>query len=286
MTVLASSELAPADPALSDDDRVDDDDVVDDDEQHEDDGDAAARAGDDDNDDADDEQQQQQHDDDAADDDTAADATPVAAISEPIVMPTLDPAAIQPVFAGLASIIPPKGTLLLAIAKLSNGELRVTVQPPPAEGEPSETVLPLTVTGSVAELDADFVAAFAQYKPARDYASASAAEIARATKVAADQTRIDAEARRKKTTTPTGARKPSGTLTVTTTPTNAVIKVAANDGKTHDAKSGQKLTLAVGKATITATLAAHNTKLATVTIASGKHEALELTLPAAEPSLF
>jgi len=261
MTALASD--VPAESAL-DTTPVDDEDIA----EEEDDTDASA-----DNDDDDD------------DTDAPADE-PVVASAEPIVMPTLDPAPIQPVFAGLASIVPAKGTLLLAIAKLASGELRVTVQPPPAPDEPAETVLPLTVTGTVEELDTQFVDAFAAYKPSRDYATASAAEIARQTKVAADKSRSEAEARRNKTTTSTASRKPSGTLTVTTTPANAAIKIAANDGKTHDAKSGQKLTLVVGKATITATLAGHNTKLATVTIANGKHETLALDLPAAEPSLF
>jgi PRTRC genetic system protein E len=201
-------------------------------------------------------------------------------------MPSLDPAEIQPVFAGLASIIPVKGTLLLAIAKLANGDLRVTVQPPPAVDEPAESVLPLTVTGTVEELDAEFVSAFSVYKPAREYAVASAAEIARQTKVAADKSRADAEARRNKATTPAAGRKPSGTLIVKTTPPNATIKVAANDGKTHSPKSGDALPIAIGKATITATLAGHNTKLQTVTIANGKSETIELDLPAAEPSLF
>jgi PRTRC genetic system protein E len=227
--------------------------------------------------------------DETTDDDTEPEATesgaaPVSA--EPIVMPSLDSAPFQPVFAGLASIIPTKGTLLLAIAKLANGDLRVTVQPPPAPDEPAETVLPLTVTGTAEELDAEFVNAFAVYKPSREYATASAAEIARQTKVAADKARNEAEARRNKTTTSSVGRKPSGTLTITTTPADAAIKIAANDGKTRDAKSGQKLTLPVGKATITATLAGRNTKLATVTIANGKDETLALDLPAAEPSLF
>jgi PRTRC genetic system protein E len=228
-------------------------------------------------------------DEDETDDDEDADEEPVtraAASAEPIPMPPLDPAHIQPVFAGLASIIPAKGTLLLAIAKLANGNLRVTVQPPPAADEPAETVLPLTVTGTVEELDAEFVNAFAAYKPAREYATASAAEITRATKVAADHARADAEAKRNKTSSSTVGRKPAGTLIVTTTPPNAAIKIAANDGKTHDANSGQKVALAVGKATITATLAGHGTKLATVTIANGKTETLELTLVQALPSLF
>jgi PRTRC genetic system protein E len=229
--------------------------------------------------------------DESADDDSdeaAEDAVPAAepASAEPIVMPSLEPAKIQPVFAGLASIIPVKGTLLLAIAKLANGDLRVTVQPPPAVDEPAESVLPLTVTGTVEELDAEFVSAFSVYKPAREYAVASAAEIARQTKVAADKSRSDAEARRNKATTPTAARKPSGTLIVKTTPPNATIKVAANDGKTHSPKSGDSLPIAIGKATITATLAGHNTRLQTVTIANGKTETIELDLPAAEPSLF
>jgi PRTRC genetic system protein E len=219
------------------------------------------------------------------------DASPESAgvDSTPIAMPSLEPVAIQGIFRGLAMIIPEKTTLLLAIAKLANGDLRVTVQPPPAPDEPAETVLPLTVTASAEDLDAEFVNAFSAYKPARDYATASAAEIARATKAAADKTRLEAEARRKKTastTSPSGARKPSGMLIVKTTPATAAIKVAANDGKTHDVTSGGKITLAVGKATITATLAGHNSRLTTVTIANGATETVELELPACEPSLF
>ena len=232
----------------------------------------------------DDDQSDNEADDSDSDDDEAVPEAEVAS-SRLIALPSLEPIAVQPVFAGLASLIDPKSTLLLAIAKLSNGQLRVTVQPSPAKDEPAETVLPLSVTGTIEELDREFVEAFAAYKPARDYAVASAAETVRATKAAADQARADADAKRNKISTSSG-RKPSGTLIVKTTPADAAITVAANDGKTHKAKSGESLSLPVGKATITATLAGHGTKLSTVTIANGKTETIELDLPAAEPSLF
>jgi len=223
--------------------------------------------------------------DDQDDDDEPEAVAPAS--STPIALPSLDPVAVTGVFRGLALLLTTKGTtLLLAIAKTADEKLRVTIQPPPAPDEPASTVLPLTVVATAEEMDAQFVTALGTYKPARDYAAASAAETARATKAAADRARAEAEAKRKKPSPGARAGKPSGTLVVTTVPASATITVADNDGKSHTPASAQSLTLPVGKATVTATAEGHKTRVTTVTIALGKTETLALEMPAHEPSLF
>ena len=215
------------------------------------------------------------------------DAAAVPAAATPIALPALDPVAVDGVFRGLAMLLTQKGTtLLLGIAKTGDERLRVTVQLPPASDEPAESVIPLTLVATPEEMDTQFVTALASYKPGRDYATASAAEIVRATKAAADQSRAAAEAKRKNATSTSRSHKPSGALIVTTVPANATITVAGNDGRSLTAASARPLTLPVGKATITATAEGHKTRITTVTIAQGKTEKLDLDLPSAEPSLF
>ena len=226
-------------------------------------------------------------DDGEGDEEEEDDAAAAPAATSPIALPALDPVAVDGVFRGLATLLTQKGaTLLLGIAKTGDERLRVTVQLPPASDEPAESVIPLTLVATPEEMDTQFVTALASYKPARDYAAASAAEIVRATKAAADQSRAAAEAKRKSATATSRSHKPSGTLIVTTVPATATITVAGNDGKSLTATSAQPITLPVGKATITATAEGHKTRVATVSIAQGKTEKLELDLPSAEPSLF
>lgn len=221
---------------------------------------------------------------------TAA-AAPVAVEPAPIVMPSPDPITVTGLFAGLSLLSGAnESPMILAIAKMQNGELRVSVQPPVKKDEPNGSALPLIVCGTPEELDLHFLAALGTYVPARNYAVASVDAVAQSIKNAADAARTKTA---KKTTTGNGTaitqektkqsgtataaaaapvppapvvKKGFGLLTVVTTPAGAAIRVVDSKGKTHTPESGHELTCAEGRATVTITAQNFNTKLQAVTI--------------------
>ncbi len=241
--------------------------------------------------DSDDVEEDTENDDELGEDDDEPvlpeEAGSVTALETP--MPSLEPVPVTGIFHGLA-LLAEHGTLIFAIAKLKDGQLRVTVQPTPAKDEPASTAIPIVVVGTPDELETTFVRELSAYAPARAYAVASAAAIVAQTKAAADAARNKprtspttklsptAHGKAPVPTAPTGPKKGFGFLTITTTPDDAIITVADERGKKHTFKSGVKTEVALGKATVTATRDKHKTRLSTVNVTIDG-ATLELDLP-------
>jgi PRTRC genetic system protein E len=225
----------------------------------------------------------------------------------PIVLPSPDPIAITGLFAGLSLLAEENGApLLLAIAKMKDGEIRVSVQPPVKKDEPNGSALPIIVCGTPDELDRHILEALGSYVPARNYAVASVDAVAQSIKNAADAAR--AKSAKKPTTTVAGSsitqestktasargangaapaapvppapvvKKGFGLVTVVAAPAGASIRVTDSKGKTHTPESGHELTCVEGRATITVSQSGYGTKLQAVTV-SPTPQTITIELP-------
>jgi PRTRC genetic system protein E len=247
--------------------------------------------------------------DDEGDDEAIEPVAPAATLvlePAPIVLPSPEPISITGLFAGLSLLAEENGApLLLAIAKMKDGELRVSVQPPVKKDEPNGSALPIIVCGTPDELDRHILEALGSYVPARNYAVASVDAVAQNIKKAADAAR----AKTAKKTTVSGSNgssitqestKPAGTrgaapaapvppapvvkkgfglLTVIATPAAASIRVTDSKGKTHTPESGHELTCVEGRATVTVSHSGYGTKLQAVTV-SPTPQTITIELPA------
>jgi PRTRC genetic system protein E len=198
----------------------------------------------------------------------AGETAPPAPETPRPALPSLDPVTIEPIFASLRGLLPTtKQTVLLGVAMVDDATMRVSIQPSPAEGEDATTIVPLILTGPVDEIDAIFAEAMSHYRPARNYAVATAQQIAHDQKVASDAAaRKAADDRAKRTTTSTGSVNAQNRLTVTVTPPDALVRVADEKGKTHVLKSGVSTPVAAGKATMTVSKTGFKTQIDTLTI--------------------
>ncbi len=187
----------------------------------------------------------------------AAPATPPAA---PLEVPSPEPVA--GLIQGLAESIAVKGSLVLAITKLEDESLLVSIQPMKTTDESAGAALPLQVTGSPAEIDASLLDALAHYVPARKLAIQTAAEIALATTTAA-QTAREQAAKRAEASKP---KPKTGTLCVKVTPKDAVIKVTDSAGKAYGVTQGKRAALPVGRYTITVEKDGHEPETTTATV--------------------
>ncbi len=190
-----------------------------------------------------------------------------------------DAEAVNGIIQGLAKMIPLKGTALVAIAKLSDDVLLVTIQPARGENESAETVIPLQVKGSPSEIDAELVAALADYVPARELALRTAGEIKEATALAA-QAQKDAAAKKAAETrkSRTSAPPKNATLNVSVTPADATIRITGSDGKEQTIPNGKNTYLAAGKYTLEVSKPEHDTHTASLTLVAFKTERCEITL--------
>jgi PRTRC genetic system protein E len=221
----------------------------------------------------------EEHDEDDSTDDgeTHGDETPgaaepeAAAPSEPINY-DVEPAPVTGIIRGLAETIPAKGTLLLAIAKLENGDLLVTIQPPKTDKE-GDPALPLQVKGTPTEIDATLVDALAHYVPARNIALKTAEQIARDT---ADRSKKAAEAAKARTTTSVngsaGAKKKTPSLTVRVEPNDATLRVVDGGDVAQTVKHGVKASVAKGRYVITVAKLGYETETKTVVVGDGPQD--------------
>jgi PRTRC genetic system protein E len=229
------------------------------------------------------EQHDEDDDDETQGDETHSDETPgaadepeAAAPSEPIKY-EVEPAPVTGIIRGLAETIRAKGTLLLAIAKLENGDLLVTIQPPKTDKE-GDPALPLQVKGTPTEIDASLVDALAHYVPARHIAVKTAEQIARDT---ADRSKKAAEAAKARTTTSvnagSGSKKKTPSLTVHVEPKDATLRVVDGADVAQTVKHGVKATVAKGRYVITVAKLGYETETKTVVVGDGPQD-LTITL--------
>jgi PRTRC genetic system protein E len=196
-----------------------------------------------------------------------ADGTPATPISYEIV-----PSAVTGIIRGLASTIPAKGTLLLAIVKPSAQEVLVTIVPARGEKE-TDSAIPLVVRGTAEEIDLELVEALGHYVPARSIAVRTAEQIARDTVTAAQAAAEAAKARAS-----TSAAKPkSPALTVTVEPKDAVLRVVDGADAVVDVKPGIKTTVGKGRYILTVSKLGFNTKIQNVVVGDGP-QAITITL--------
>jgi PRTRC genetic system protein E len=223
----------------------------------------------------------EEHDEDeTADDDdkTHGDETPGAAAEPEAAAPSepinyhVEPAPVTGIIRGLAETIPAKGTLLLAIAKLENGDLLVTIQPPKTDKE-GDPALPLQVKGTPTEIDASLVDALAHYVPARHIAVKTAEQIARDT---ADRSKKAAEAAKARTTTSVNAgsasKKKTPSITVRVEPKDATLRVVDGADVAQTVKHGVKATVAKGRYVIAVAKLGYETETKTVVVGDGPQD--------------
>jgi PRTRC genetic system protein E len=184
----------------------------------------------------------------------------------------ITPSAVTGIIRGLASTIPPQGTMLLAIAKPAADEVLVTIVPARAEKE-TDSAIPLVVRGTAEEIDLQLVEALSHYVPARTIALRSAQQIARDTATAAKSAAEAAKAR----TTASAAKTKTPSLTVTLEPTDATLRVVNGADAVVDVKPGVKTTLSKGRYIATVSKLGYNTKIQNVVVGEGPH-AITITL--------
>ena len=207
------------------------------------------------------------------DDGAAGPIEPLAAIApppEPIPLPV--PREVPGLIRGLAEMLAStKGTLILAIAKLSEDQLLITIQPPPPEGDTIATLPPLQVKGSPAELDEKLLDALSHYVPAVEFATKTAAQIASETAAIATAARTSATAKRTSTPSKPAARAAvvkTTRLTVRAKPRAASLTLVDAAEKSHDIEVGKPISLPRGKVTITASAEGFEQKSKTLSLTS------------------
>jgi PRTRC genetic system protein E len=199
------------------------------------------------------------------------------------VVPAIIPQAQPGLIRGLAKGLAINGTLLLAIAKMSETELLVTIQPPAGNKAFGGAALPLQVSGSPEEIDAEMLEALAHYAPAREFVASVAKDVAERSAAAAQRTQDEAE--KKRVATPASTPKPkSEKLLVTVKPPGAVLIVVNASNAAQNVEIGKRATLPVGKYTITATFAGYETHTASLNLA--KAEKIDIVLKQPEPWLL
>lgn len=190
--------------------------------------------------------------------------------SEPVTVP--QPTAPSNIIRGLAESLPANGTLMLVIARLDEHAILVTIQPA-VQSEEAATI-PIQVTGSPDEIDANLVEALAHYVPARKLIITSAAEIAKASASAAQKQKDDAAKR-------AAASKPkpkTNFVTIKVAPKDAKLTVKDSAQKAISVAAGKRTALPLGKYTVLAEKAEFGTETATFTLTAAKVETVELTL--------
>lgn len=209
--------------------------------------------------------------------DSASAGTPTADQPEDVRPLPAAPDAVTGIIRGLATTIPPKGTMMLAIGRTEDDSVLVTIVPARAQKE-TASAIPLVVRGTAEEIDRELVAALQHYVPARHLALRTAEEIARDTAAAAKQAQVSAKARTtpKARTAPAPAPvKKKPTLTVHLEPDDAVLRVVDGANRPQSVKPGVAAELAKGTYIITATKPGFRTKMRTVVL---KDEPQDVTI--------
>ncbi|MFY9781449.1 MAG: PRTRC system protein E, partial [Candidatus Baltobacteraceae bacterium] len=207
--------------------------------------------------------------------------------------PQIEPQAVTGVVRGLADTLRPNETLLLAVTRLDDDQLLVSIQPPRADKEgAAKSNVPMQVTGTPEEIDTQLVEALAHYVPARKFVIATAEEAARQTAAAAAKEKAEADRRRQerstgKTSKPTPAPKPkTGELLVGLTPRDATLTVTDHAGKEHPVRRGEIAKLPIGAYTIVASKEGFEEAKRTVTIVEDPKQIVAIELAPTAPTLF
>ena len=195
---------------------------------------------------------------------------PIAPPPPPIALPVQRD--VPGLIRGLAEMLASsKGTLILAIAKLGDDQLLVTIQPPAPDGDKIAALPPLQVKGSPAELDEQLLDALSHYVPAVEYATKTAAQIAAETTAIATTARTTATAKRTSTPSKPTPRAPiakTTRLTVRTKPRLASLTLVDAAETSHDIEAGKPITLPRGKVTVTASAEGFEQKSKTIALTS------------------
>ncbi len=207
--------------------------------------------------------------------------------------PSIEPAAVTGVVRGLADTLGPNETLLLAITRLDDDKLLVSIQPPRADKEgAAKSNVPMQVTGTPQEIDTQLVEALAHYVPARKFVIATAEETAQQTAAAAAKEKADAEKRRQERSTGKPAKaapapKPkTGELLVGLTPREATLTVADQTGREHAVRRGEIAKLPIGTYTIAVSKDGFDECRRTVTIVEDPKQIVTIELTPTAPTLF
>ncbi len=214
-------------------------------------------------------------------------ATATAEEPEDVTPLPAAPDAVTGIIRGLATTIPPQGTMLLAIARTADETVMVTIVPAKGEKE-TASAIPLVVRGTAEEIDRELVDALQHYVPARHIALSTAAEIARDTAAAAkkSQTGAKAQAAAKARTSPAATpakKKPS--LTIRVEPEDAALRVVDGADRVHNVKPGVAAELAKGRYIVTVTKPGYRTRIQNVVLKDGP-ESLTVALESDQMSLL
>jgi PRTRC genetic system protein E len=202
----------------------------------------------------------------------------------------LDPASVHPqrqtgIIAGLAATLEIGSATVLAIARTGENDIVVSIQPQAGKGD-AATALPIQVSGTPEEIDAQLLDALAHYVPARQFVNRTAAQVAADTTKAAAAAKKAADERR--TTSGNGAKtRPAlEKLLVTATPQFCRLDVIDGGGKKHVVSNNKRVELPFGTYAITAKADGYVTETTTVKIEKDKPAKIELSLKRKEPSLL
>ncbi|MHB8461959.1 MAG: PRTRC system protein E [Vulcanimicrobiaceae bacterium] len=188
-------------------------------------------------------------------------------------------------FSQLVSTIKTGEALQLVIARLTDENILVTIQPPHS-GKGTIDALPLQLRGTAGELDAEFDEQIAVYTQSRVFTLATVDEVAKEQKGLADAKLAESKAARAKG--PKSSASATGTLTVTVTPEpeNLTIHAKPANGDAKALESGEETTLPNGPYTITVKADDFEEKSESVMVTSVKPIELSITLVEAQPALF
>jgi PRTRC genetic system protein E len=184
------------------------------------------------------------------------------------------PDAVTGIIGGLATTIPAKGTMLLAIAKADDGQVLVTILPAKGEKE-TESAIPLVVRGTPDGIDRELVGALQHYVPARHIALRAASQIARDTAAAAKKSADAAKSRA--TSASSTVKKKTPSLTIHLVPKDAVLRVVDATDRVQNLKAGVKAELAKGRYIVTVTKVGFKTKIQNAVVKDGP-EVMTITL--------
>ena len=215
-------------------------------------------------------------DDDDADDETPNAAAEPAAPVDMTPIPPPEPRVIVGFVRGLAEmLVAGKGTLLLAIAKLDDEQILVTIQPPEITSSNAPALPPLQVKGTPAEIDEQLLDSLAHYVPAVEFSVKTAAQIAAETAAAATTARTSAATKKPVSTLSSSAARPTpgktSMLVVKCNKKDAAVAVTDEAGKVHDVTIAKTTSLPRGKYTITVSRDGFASQTKTIKLTGYRH---------------
>jgi PRTRC genetic system protein E len=215
---------------------------------------------------------------------------PASTKNEDAAVEDLDPNEVQPqvqtgIVAGLAATLTVGGAIMLAIAKTSDTEILISIQPQASKGD-ATTALPIQISGTPEEIDANLLDGLAHYVPARQFVNRTVEQIAADTTKAAAAAKKVADAKRAATAPSPKTKIDVQKLLVNATPQFCKLSVLDAGGKKHVVNNNKRVDLPLGTYTITASADGYTNATATVALVKDRPEKVDITLKRDEPSLL